>query len=399
VITKGVGFLPLLALIPYAILSARGWPARATHRDARWWLGPVFFLGAIGVWFVPMMLVTAGGGELLEYRNEILFHQTVTRYADAWHHHEPFWYYPVQVVPLLWLPLSFLLPWLVPRWRAALKADVTQRDTFVAVLLAWVALVLLFFSLSSGKRGVYVLPAVPALAMAAAPWLPEILRLARSRKLGCVLAAGLAFGTTLGALYFGVVDSKAAAHALRTYGVNPALPLGLAGIAGLVSLWFFRIRDGWLAYGGALAGVLIAVGFTVYPNINDARSGRMFTQKVEQASAGIAELGLAGAKEQYLLMLRRPTINFGHARWREREQEAADAAAWYTAKPGRGVLVDRKVRELCFREAETRDLGRANGQKWYLVTGGRANVNCVAHGELRRARVYIPPIASTNSAG
>ena len=47
--------------------------------------------------------------------------------------------------------------------RAALR----ERDTLVAVLLAWVVIVVAFFSASSGKRGLYVLPAVPALAMAA----------------------------------------------------------------------------------------------------------------------------------------------------------------------------------------------------------------------------------------
>ena len=43
-------------------------------------------LAAIAIWFVPMWLATSAGGELLAYRNELLFHQTVTRYADAWHH-------------------------------------------------------------------------------------------------------------------------------------------------------------------------------------------------------------------------------------------------------------------------------------------------------------------------
>ena len=187
VITKGVGFLPLLVLLPFVVFASRGWPATAPHRDPRWWLGPVFFLAAIAIWFVPMMLVTAAGGELLAYRNEILFQQTVTRYADAWHHHEPFWFFLVNVIPVFWLPLTALLPWLWRRWRDALRP--ASRDTFVAVLLAWVVLVMLFFSASAGKRGVYVLPAVPALVMAAAPWLPEILRLRGTRIVAFVLAA------------------------------------------------------------------------------------------------------------------------------------------------------------------------------------------------------------------
>ncbi len=395
VITKGVGFLPLLALIPFVVLAARGWPVTVPHRDPRWWLGPVFFLGAIALWFVPMMLVTSAGGELLAYRNEILFKQTVTRYADAWHHHAPVWFYFVNVIPVLWLPLTALLPWLWPRWRTALRAG--SRDTFVAVLLAWVVVVVLFFTVSSGKRGVYVLPAIPALVMAAAPWLPEILRLPKTRKLAFILASILAVGAVLGAVYF-AVDAKASARMLRDFGIAPLLPLALAGIGGLVALAVFRVKDGWLAYGGTLAAILATTGFVVYPQIDDVRSGRAFMAEVAQASAGIDELGLVGAKEQYLLELGRPSINFGHARWREKEAEAADAAAWFAAKPGRALLVHQKTLEICFKDTESQELGRANRQHWFLVTGGTVDPACAARGDLRRARLYIPPNASINSA-
>jgi 4-amino-4-deoxy-L-arabinose transferase-like glycosyltransferase len=399
VITKGVGFLPLLALIPFAVLAARGWSAAAPHRDVRWWLGPVCFFAAISLWFVPMMLVTAAGGDLLAYRNEILFHQTATRYTNAWHHHEPFWYYLVNVIPVLWLPLSALLTWLWPRWKRALREGPRSgRDTFVAVLLCWVVIVVLFFSLSSGKRGVYVIPAIPALAMAAAPWLPELLRNARTRTVAFVMAAALAVLPLLGAAYF-AFSSKATARVVRDYGLEPALPLALTGLIAGAALLFFRRRDAWLAYGSALAGVLVTIGLVVYPAIDDVRSGRGFMHKVEQASAGIPELGLVSAKEQYLLELRRPSFNFGHARWRERQEEAADAAAWFVASPGRALLVDRKVRDLCFASTETRELGRANRQKWFLVVGGQPDPACVARGDLSTARFYEPPNASTNSGG
>ena len=56
-------------------------------------------LAAIAIWFVPMWLATSGGGDLTDYRNELLFHQTVTRYAHAWHHREPPWYYLVERDP------------------------------------------------------------------------------------------------------------------------------------------------------------------------------------------------------------------------------------------------------------------------------------------------------------
>lgn len=399
VITKGVGFLPLLVLVPFVVLRVRGWAATAPARDMRWWLGPVFFFGAIAVWFVPMLLVTSAGGELLDYRNEILFHQTVTRYAGAWHHHEPAWYYLVNVIPLLWLPLVALVPWLWPRWRSALRAeDTTPRETFVAVLLAWVVIVVLFFSASAGKRGVYVLPAVPALAMAAAPWASELLRRLGPRRLAFGMAAVLAGAMTLGAVYF-LLDAEATTRVVRDQGLRPAVPLAVAGVLGLAAVACFRVRDGWLAYGATLAAVLVTTGLMVYPQIDARRSGAEFMAQVAEASAGIAELGLVGAKEQYLLELSRPSVNFGHARWREREQEAADAAAWFAAKPGRALLLDDKALAACFDGTQARPLARANRQQWFLLTGGTAKQKCVDSGNLGRARSYIPPNASINSAG
>ena len=44
------------------------------------------------------------------YANDILLKQTGKRYADSWHHVQPFWYY-AQVMMTLWLPGALLLPW------------------------------------------------------------------------------------------------------------------------------------------------------------------------------------------------------------------------------------------------------------------------------------------------
>jgi 4-amino-4-deoxy-L-arabinose transferase-like glycosyltransferase len=343
------------------------------------------------MWFVPMMLVTSAGGDLLAYRNEILFQQTVTRYADAWHHHEPVWYYFTNVIPVMWLPLIALVPWLWPRWREALRA----RDTLVALLLAWVVIVVLFFTASSGKRGLYVLPAVPALAMAAAPWLPELLRALGTRRLAFGLASLLVGFMALAAVYF-AVDSDAAGRMVGDFGVQPVLPLAVAAVAGAIPLLLLRVRDGWLAYAGVLAVLFATISLVIYPRIDSVRSGRALMERLEEASASFAELGLASPKEQYLLELRRPSFNFGHARWREREVEAADAAAWLAERPGRALLVEKRAREACFSKAEVLDLGRANRQRWYLVWG-EPDADCVARGDLSRVRLYVPPNASLDT--
>jgi len=393
VITKGVGFLPLLSLIPFAILARRGWPAAVPGVGSLSLVGVVAMLVAISLWFVPMIVVTSAGGDLLAYRQEILFQQTVTRYADAWHHHEPFYYYFTHVIPALWLPLIALVPWLWPRWREALRS----RDTLTAVLLAWVVLVLLFFTLSTGKRGVYVLPAVPALAMAAAPWLPELLRAKGTRRIAFGLGSAMVAVAALAAVYF-AVDGKAAERIVRDFGIQPVLPLAVAAVLGAVPLALLRLRDGWLAYGGVLVALFTTIGVVVYPRIDSVRSGRALMERLEQASAAFPELGLASAKEQYLLELRRPSFNFGHARWREREAEAADAAAWLAAHPGRALLVEKRTREACFSQAEAVDLGRANRQRWYLVSGA-PDPDCVRRGNRGVARLYVPPNASLNTEG
>jgi 4-amino-4-deoxy-L-arabinose transferase-like glycosyltransferase len=391
VITKGVGFLPLLALVPFAILVRRRWRAAVPRIGMLGAAGAVSMLIAIGLWFVPMMVASSAGGDLLEYRQEILFHQTVTRYADAWHHHAPVYYYVVQIIPIFWLPAIALVPWLWPRWREALR----ERTTLIAVLLAWVLIVVLFFTTSTGKRTLYILPAVPAFAMAAGPWLPELLRARGPRRLAFALACAIAAGAGLLALLLAVQPERAR-HVAELYGIRPVLLLAAFAACCALVVGVLRVRDGWLAYAGVLGLALVFTGLVVYPRIDAARSGRAFTERVEQASAGIRELGLVGAKEQYLLQLRRPTVNFGNARSREREREANDAARWLADDSSRGLVMGERVREMCFKDAAAVDLGRANQQHWFLVTGV-PDPSCAAAGNRAAARHYAPPDVALNT--
>ena len=141
-----------------------------------------------------------------------------------------------------------------------------------------------------------------------------------------------------------------------------------------------------------LVAVFVTIGFVVYPRINAfGPAGRSWSGS-SRRSARYPELGLASAKEQYLLELRRPSYNFGHARWREREAEAADAAAWLADRRGRAVLVEKRTRDACFSQAEAIDLGRANRQRWYLVWG-TPDPDCVRRGDRGAARRYMPPNA------
>ena len=91
-----------------------------------------------------------------------------------------------------------------------------------------------------------------------------------------------------------------------------------------------------------------------------------------------------------MLYITRPLWNFGHARWRELEQEAADAAAWMAQDSRRVLLVDDRVRALCFAKANAELVDTANRQQWFLVSG-MADASCIERGKLSAAILYSPP--------
>jgi 4-amino-4-deoxy-L-arabinose transferase-like glycosyltransferase len=166
VITKGVGFLALFALLPYAYARARDWPGVVRGGGWRWIAGAGAMLLPIAAWLVPMLyeVQSSGSPALAAWRDDLLLRQTFHRYANAIGHVHGWWYYLAGVIPLFWLPGTALLPWLVPAWTRDLKA----RDARTLILLGLTAAIVVFFTLSPGKRGVYLLPAVPVFALAAA---------------------------------------------------------------------------------------------------------------------------------------------------------------------------------------------------------------------------------------
>ena len=145
VLTKGVGFLPLLLFVPYAEGRRRGFRGLAYIglADRRWLVGPVLLLGTVAVWLGPLLIRVASSDDptLHAYAWNLLVTQTAVRMVAAEQHREPFWYFLVQVIPVLWLPIVAGLPWLVRAWRRRLA----RGDGRLALLLGWVVLVVTLF--------------------------------------------------------------------------------------------------------------------------------------------------------------------------------------------------------------------------------------------------------------
>jgi 4-amino-4-deoxy-L-arabinose transferase-like glycosyltransferase len=389
VITKGVGFLPLLVLLPYAYARWRKWPLPRLDGTALQWSGaPLAFLAAIALWFVPMLIAVQASGDaaLQAYRDEILFQQTVSRYATAWHHHKPFYYF-LGVVLTQWLPLVALLPWLVPRWREQLRA----RDARLLLLLGWVVLVLIFFSLSPGKRGVYVLPALPALAVASGEWLRGLWQRPDVQKAGAVFGLLVVLASAAAFIYLTWLAPERAIELREQYEVRYLTPLAGIAVLGSIALIACGVRRGVLACAWVLGLTWLVVSCTIYPQINGARSAKEFIARVEQLAEPHRELGLLAYKEQFLLYLTRPSVNFGHRRWREGPLESYDAARWLDERPDRQLLVAEDQLAPCFAAARERiDVGTSSREHWFLVSGP-VSPDCAARGKPGQVIRYSPP--------
>ncbi len=400
VITKGVGFLPFLVLLPWAYARVRGWPLPVHGAGpARWWLAPALFLVPIALWLLPMLLVTTGSGdpELAQYRDNILLKQTVTRYADAWGHLEPPWYLLTNAVPWLWLPITALLPWLVPAWTRDLKA----RDPATLLLGAWVLLVLLFFSISDGKRSVYILPALPALVLLAGRHLPTLLAGPGPRRM--LYGVALLFATlVLGAGVRTLIDPQT----LREWLINPeqAWPLSWTVLGmGLVAASFvllFRIKRAVAGYVSTMLTIWLGASLLVYPRIDATRSGAGIVDAAAAALGPGESLGFAGWKAQFLLQWSRPAVHFGYRR-SDGETESREAAAWLSEDESHRLVLPQALVEPCFDQSHLRSLGLAHRQHWLLAEPSSVLPGCTGHSSaVERNPIQYEPIrtATTHQA-
>ena len=116
-------------------------------------------IGLAAPWFVAVALRDSS---FLEY---FFWRHHVERYVDPFDHAEPFWYYLPELLGGM-LPWTLLLPGVA---RSVCKGDgAAVRCGLIAA--AWCVC---FFSLAGCKRAFYILPAMPALALALGSWLDQ----------------------------------------------------------------------------------------------------------------------------------------------------------------------------------------------------------------------------------
>ncbi len=139
--------------------------------------------GTWGAWYLKILLATLAGVAIAlawaipagisggeAYRNAIFWGQSAGRVVDSFAHRKPIYWYLAILPPML-------LPWLLwpSFWRAVWRGltNLRQRSGGVAdhgtrLIAIWVGVPFVIFSLVSGKAPHYLLPFLPAIAIAAA---------------------------------------------------------------------------------------------------------------------------------------------------------------------------------------------------------------------------------------
>lgn len=278
-LVKGpVGWLPLLIIAAYLAWQGR---IRTFRVYAPAWAYALSF-GPLLLWIsVAIALAPPGFAEVAVGEN------VFGRFFSGTSHVRPFSYFLFQL-PLDYLPWSLALPWALPRlWRSARATPGTGAETGTGTaeadakaeaephdgatpggtgllgqsgaatqagarfLLCWIFVPLLFFTISAGKRGVYLLPIFPALAIVSLLAFPLIRKRGEPEgawiKRAAVAVAAIALielgGFTLG---LPLLQAEKSPRPIALAAAEAAAPNETVGVYGLTPI------EGGIAYYGGV---------------------------------------------------------------------------------------------------------------------------------------------------
>jgi 4-amino-4-deoxy-L-arabinose transferase-like glycosyltransferase len=291
VLTKGpVALLPIPAFALY--LSWQG--QLRTFRQVFPLRSFVISLGPAIAWMALAISLAPAG-----FFDQAVVQNLFGRFFSGTAHVRPFAYFFYHF-PLEFLPWSMLWPWVgIHLWRTrGRESNSAQRDG-TRLLIVWVAVCFCFFSLSAGKRGLYLLPTYPAVAILCGVAIDAFL--ARRDRWPRILWAALA-GLALLAFGFGAFIWQRGGLELQAY-PGFALPQvfgsSLVGIA-LVSLiagatLILRGAPSHRQLGAPLAGIYlleVLVFAVAYPAFDDEKSPRPISQAAAALSESEAPIGV-----------------------------------------------------------------------------------------------------------
>ncbi|MGE5346795.1 MAG: ArnT family glycosyltransferase [Acidithiobacillales bacterium] len=359
ILAKGPLALVLLGLVA-AVESLR---ARS--------LRPVLDLGplrgaAVAILLVVPWYVAAARAGGPAYAYDLIVNQNWNRFWHAFDHIQPFWFYFESVF------IDFA-PWTLPAlaasillWRKGLLRERPELRHAATVFAAC----FLFLSASQSKQGKYLLVAYPfaAVLLAAGVKAAEEDGRAgrpawRSALRGYALLVGLLFAGAAAVL------PAVAAHRFTGYGgpvAGVAVPLGVGGV-GVAAVLAARRKNAapaYLAIAAVLAAAEASAAVSVFPAVDERKTGRSFFTRIAPRFAHGEPLAYYG--EPYrcypILVMRRTTAH---------PRTEAELAAWLKAEPDGEVLVTEEHwghwKNPALRSLVVKEQARIGSGEIYLV--------------------------------
>ncbi len=259
-LAKGpVGFiLPVGGMLVY-----RRWSGKGRYRELFSAGGILSFLGIVGCWLVLLIIQGLHAGESA-YLQNILFKQTVVRFANSWHHYQPVYYF-FKVILYDFFPWSpFLISLIILKFR---KMSFSNTEKY---LFSWFFFVILFFSIPMGKRGLYILPLYPAAAILVAVFLRDQVK-----------GRWFSIPVKTVALVYGLLGVALIVKRSLSFPGTASVSLTLPGVFCMAAgLWIlFQRSRPIVPIIVAQLMLFLVIGYWATPVINQNNSVRSFVQK------------------------------------------------------------------------------------------------------------------------
>jgi 4-amino-4-deoxy-L-arabinose transferase-like glycosyltransferase len=333
-LTKGpVGFLvPLVVMASFLIWEGR---LRDLRRAFPWW-GFFVSLGPALAWIAAAVALAPTG-----FFGDAVVDNLFGRFFAGTSHARPFYYYALQfpVETLPWFLLAPVVFWAARRGVFVVGASPEERRAW-RFLLAWIAATLVFFSLSSGKRGLYLLPLLPAVALLIADALGRWVETARRIPVVFHVTTGV-----LGAALVAAGVFVALRDPLHDAGASLAAGsavVTIVGVAVVAQLALFRARARLrlrLAIPVIAVWALLLVIFTVaYPARDAEKSPRPIAEAAAALTPEGGSIGLVGSAQ-----MTGGLVYYGNRHVAPLRD--ADDIRRFLADGGHAIVVEEKKRE------------------------------------------------------
>jgi len=223
-------------------------------------------------------------------------HESILRFTtDEFHRDQPFYFYPAVLFAGFFPWSLFLVQPLLGAWRAYRRLESAER-----LSLIWIALVLVFFSLSHSKRPGYLLILSVPVALLASRSFESAVRekasaasaqaIARASLALAVLSLGMAAGLLL-VVSLPALEQAAAeldAMVVEELARRWLLLAGAFFVAASLATQAWRLRSARIAFAAfsVLPLAVVTVGFGPWARVAERRSARSLAAAVDAMASG-----------------------------------------------------------------------------------------------------------------